>query len=350
MPAGDRRDERQRGQILVIFALSLTALLGITGLAVDAGSTFAQQRSQQSASDLAALAAANDYLINGSTTAAVDRARTVAAANGFTHAANSTVVAVSLGTSGGFTARVTITALHHNVMATVLGMPTWEVTTEGTAAAGFPDFAHGASPFIFSADAFQTDGTPLYQTPTNFGETNGDVPTSGLDFAWTNYGTGNVDTTEVGEIIDGTRVIDKELQFGEYIGQHNNGNHTALFDPVDTHLAGRDLPVAVVDSSGNFAGWATFHVISASGGTDKHVRGYFLSSFESARARHRLVLGERVSALPRVVHPQAHRLRTPRGAARGSLSARRQCGAGSLPARRDRVAQRLDDHRPRRRG
>jgi Tfp pilus assembly protein PilX len=274
--------DRQRGQLLVIFALSLTALIGFAGLAVDAGSTFAQQRSQQTASDLAALAAANDYLINGNPTLATTRARTVAAANGFTHAVDSTVVAVSMGTSGGFTARVVISSPHRNVMATVLGMPTWEVTTEGTAAAGFPDFAHGVSPFIFSADAFSSDGTPLYQTETNFGETNGDVPTSGIDFAWTNYGTGNLNTTEVGEIIQGTRIIDKELQFGEYIGQHNNGNHTALFSDVNTYLSGRDMPVAVVDSSGNFAGWATFHVTSASGGSNKHVRGYFLSSFESA--------------------------------------------------------------------
>jgi hypothetical protein len=274
--------ERQAGQILVIFALSLTALLGFAGLAVDAGSTFAQQRSQQTAADLAAIAAANDYLINGTVSTAADRARLVAASNGFTHGANSTIVQVTLGTSNGFTARVAIIALHRNVMASVLGMPTWEVSTEGTAAAGFPDFAHGVSPFIFSADAFATDGTPLYQTPTNFGETNGDVPTSSLDFAWTNYGTGNVSSSEVAEIIEGTRVIDKELQFGEYIGQENNGNHTTLFNDVDDHLSGRTLPVAVVDSSGNFAGWATFHVISASSGSDKHVRGYFLSAFESA--------------------------------------------------------------------
>jgi Flp pilus assembly protein TadG len=282
MGNADRAHERQRGQLLVIFALSLTVLIGFAGLAVDAGSTFAQQRGQQTASDLAALAAANDYLINGNATLATDRARTVAAANGFTHGVDNTVVAVTMGTSNGFTARVAISSPHRNVMASVLGMPTWEVSTEGTAAAGFPDFAHGVSPFIFSADAFATDGTPLYQTETDFGETNGDVPTSSLDFAWTNYGTGNVNTTEVAAIIQGTSTIDKELQFGEYIGQQNNGNHSALYPDVNTYLAGRDMPVAVVDSSGNFAGWATFHVTSASGGSAKNVRGYFLSSFESA--------------------------------------------------------------------
>ena len=30
-------------------------------------------------------------------------------------------------------------------------------------------------------------------------------------------------------------------------------------------------------------GWAMFHVNSASGGSNKHINGYFLSSFTSAR-------------------------------------------------------------------
>ena len=78
-------------------------------------------------------------------------------------------------------------------------------------------------------------------------------------------------------------MIDKELAFGEYIGQHNNGVHTALFGAVNKYLTGRDVPAAVVDANGNFAGWATFHVISADGGSAKSVSGYFLSAFESAR-------------------------------------------------------------------
>ena len=75
-----------------------------------------------------------------------------------------------------------------------------------------------------------------------------------------------MDSNEVRDIIDGTSVIDKTLAYGEYIGQQNNGNHSTLFDDVDTHLSGLDMPVAVVDSNGNFMGWAMFHVNSASGG------------------------------------------------------------------------------------
>jgi hypothetical protein len=162
-------------------------------------------------------------------------------------------------------------------------MPTWAVSANGTALAGFPDTAYGVSPFIFAASAFAIDGTPMYQTPTDFGDGNGDVPNNQLDFAWTNYGTGNVNTSQVSSIISGDLVINKTLQFGEYIGQHNNGNHTALFGDVQTYLAGKDVTAAVVDPNGNFVGWSTFHVISASGGSSKTVRGYFVSSFQGAK-------------------------------------------------------------------
>ena len=43
------------------------------------------------------------------------------------------------------------------------------------------------------------------------------------------------------------------------------------------------MPAAIVDANGNFMGWSTFHVNSATGGSAKHIRGYFLTSFESAR-------------------------------------------------------------------
>jgi Flp pilus assembly protein TadG len=275
------RDRRADGQVLVVFALSLITLMGFAGLAIDGGSTFAQQRDQQKAADLAALAGANDYLVNGSLDLAILRARGVAGTNGFTNGTDSTVVDVDLDTSNGITFTVTIDAPHHNTMAAVLGMPTWEVSTEATALAGFPDTAYGASPFIFSADAFETDGTPRYTTPTQFGESNGDVPTSELDLAWTNYGIGNLDTSQVDDIIKGDLTIDKTLAFGEYIGQHNNGNHTFLYSDVNTYLSGVTLPVAIVDSSGNFVGWATFHVISADGSA-KHVNGYFVTDYTSA--------------------------------------------------------------------
>lgn len=271
------------GQILVIFALSLTVLIGMTGLALDGGSAFSQRRDQQTAADLAALAGANDYLINNNESQAINAAQTVASSNGFVDGIDGAIVDVDIDVSNGVGVTVGISKPHRNSFLAIVGMAAWPVSTEAQALAGFPDSASGASPFIFPISAFDDDGTPKYQTARDFGEGNGDVPVSDLDFAWTNFGTGNVSTSDVRSIIDGSTVLNKTLAYGEYIGQHNNGNHTALYGDVDQYLSGLDLPVAVVDASGNFMGWATFHVNSASGGSNKHINGYFVSSFDSAR-------------------------------------------------------------------
>ena len=277
------RRASESGQILVIFALSIVVVLAMTGLALDAGSTFTQRRQQQSAADMAALAAANHYLINNDEAAAIDLAEVIATDNGYTDGVLDATVDVSIDTSNGVQVTVEIGAQHQNAFLPVVGIPTWGVATHAEAQAGFPDTAYGVSPFVFSIGAFDDAGTPLYQTPTEFGDTNDDAPTGPTDFAWTNYGTGNVDTSVVEDIIQGGVVIDKEIQYGEYIGQFNNGNHSALFDDVDTYLSGLDVPVAVTDDNGNFMGWSTFHVVSAVGGTTKKVTGYFVSSFVTGR-------------------------------------------------------------------
>jgi Flp pilus assembly protein TadG len=280
-----RRHRQEGGQMLVVFALSLMVLVAFAGLSVDAGGTFAQRRDEQTAADLASLAGANDYLVNGDSTLAIARARSVATNNGFTDGTNGAVVGVSVDTSNGVQVTVDLTAPHTNTFLGALGMPKWNVSTTSAALAGFPDSAMGAGPFIFSIGAFDNAGTPRYQTETDFGESNGDVPTSAIDMAWTDYsGEDNVNTTEVSDIISGGEVVDKTLSYGQYIGQHNQGNHTSLYGDVDTYLSGVEMPVAVVDNAGTFMGWAMFHVTSADQGSH-HIRGYFLSSFISAKLR-----------------------------------------------------------------
>ena len=283
MSADRSAPRRPQGQILVIFVLAMIAMIGMVGLAIDGGGTYAQRRDQQTASDLAALAAANDYMLSNNTTQATTRAQTVATTNGFTNGAGSTAIGVAFDTSNGVEVTVNIGSPHRNSFLGALGMATWNVSTTATALAGFPDSANGAGPFIFPISAFNDDGTPKYTTPTDFNETNADVPTSQTDIAWTNYGTGNLDTQGVDDIIKGDVTIDKTLSYGEYIGQANNGNHNTLYTDVNTYLSGQDWPVAVVDAGGNFMGWATFHVISAEAGSTKHITGYFQVAFTSDR-------------------------------------------------------------------
>ena len=216
-------------------------------------------------------------------------------------------------------------------MASLLGQPVWMVTTTATALAGFPDTAYGASPFIFPASAFSSDGTALYQTPTDFGETNGDVPTSQLDFAWTNYGTGNLSPTDVDAIIKGNTTINKTLAFGEYIGQHNNGNHSTLYGDVDTYLERPRRP------SGDRRRQRQLRRL---GDVPRHQRERRLGE-----ARPRLlpqlvrerppvdhgVLGERLPALPRLVHPQADELTVARSRAHAAPASEPRSSGGKDP-------------------
>lgn len=65
-----RRSAAERGQVIVIFALSLTALFAAAGLAVDIGRFYTERRFLQNAADAAALAAADALVRGGDATAA----------------------------------------------------------------------------------------------------------------------------------------------------------------------------------------------------------------------------------------------------------------------------------------
>jgi hypothetical protein len=301
---GRRRDPAQggRGQILVIFALALIAIIGMVGLVLDAGSTFAQRRVEQNAADLASIAGANAYMNAGGTvanrTAAAEAAAIAAATrNGYTDGVNGAVVptpVVDLMQSGA-RVRVTITAPHANTFSRVYGADSWDVSVEAAAETGVIDTAIGAAPWTMSIDAFNPDGTPKYDEDNqrDFGETNGDYPTSHLDIAWTDFnGADNVNTNEVRSIINGSNVVTATFTSGQYLGQHNSGNHTALYEDVNAYLAGDDIPVPIVgpgpcaapqqsNLGGCFVGWAMFHVVSAQGGSDKAITGYFTGNFHS---------------------------------------------------------------------
>lgn len=280
------RREREGGQIIVLFALAMIAIIAMVGLVLDGGSAFSQRRSEQASADLAALAAANAILINGDENEATTLARAVAAENGWTHGVGGTVVTASYDYTIGIRVTVEISALHRNNFVAIVGMPTWRVGVTATAKTGNgPDTAAGAGPMIFSVDVFGEGGNPKpeYTDPLNpypFGETNNDAPETPGDFAWTNYGIGNVNSDEVRDIIRGDLVINKTIARDEYIGQHNEGNHTTLYTDVDNYMSDDCFPVPVVDHGGIFEGWATF-CVSYADKHNKNVYGYFKSPWVS---------------------------------------------------------------------
>jgi Putative Flp pilus-assembly TadE/G-like len=81
--AHEGREPRGTGQILVMYALLLPVLLGMTALGIDVAHLYAERRAIQNAADLAALAGANDL------PDAADTAKTVAldyaSRNGYTN-------------------------------------------------------------------------------------------------------------------------------------------------------------------------------------------------------------------------------------------------------------------------
>ena len=292
-----RSRRSEQGQILVLFALAATALCAMLGLVLDGGDTFAQRRDEQNAADVAALAGANAYLNSTGTVAARQATATsvaaaAAARNGYTQGNGTTVTtSVSL-LSSGATVRVSITRPHQNGFARIVGLSSWDVTVDAAAMAGGVDTAVGSAPWIMNVGAFNADGTPKYgkNNPIAFGEGNGDYPTSGTDIAWTDFnGSNNVNAAEARAIIQGTRVVTATMSADQYIGQHNNGAMTTLYDDVQASLAGRDVPVPVTgpcptgsaNTDGCFKGWTMFHVTSATGGSVKKITGYFTGDFTS---------------------------------------------------------------------
>jgi hypothetical protein len=294
------RSEREGGQILVLFTFALVAIIAMVGLVLDGGSAFAQRRVEQNAADLAAMAGANAYLntnggVNVKTNSALAAAAQAATRNGYTHGVDGTTVDIAVRhLSAGAEVRVGISSPHANNFARIMpGQEVWGVSVSAAAITGTLDTAVGAAPWIMHIDAFDpVTLAPIYDedNPASFGEVNGDYPVGPLDIAWTDYnGSNNVNTNEVRDIIEGANVITATMQFEQYIGQHNQGNHTALYYEVQDHLAGMTLPIPVTGpcpppnqaNQGCFKGWAPFHVISADGGSSKTITGYFTDEFRS---------------------------------------------------------------------
>lgn len=302
IPTGSER-RQERGQILVLFTLAIVAIIAMVGLVLDGGSVFNQRRVEQNASDLASIAGANAYLntsgsVAARTTAAVAAAHAASTRNGYTDGTGGTAVTVNVTLlSSGARVQVGITSPHANSFARVIpGQGSWPVSVVSAADTGRVDTATGAAPWVMNINAFNPDGTPKYGpgNPQSFGEANGDYPVSALDLSWTDFnGSNNVNTNEVSDIIRGTNVVTATFSFDQYLGQHNQGNHTALYGEVNQYLAGTEIPVPIVGPGnpgcvspqqahpdGCFKGWAMFHVISAAGGSSKTITGYFTGDFQ----------------------------------------------------------------------
>jgi Flp pilus assembly protein TadG len=284
-PDDSRR--RERGQVLIIFTLAITAIIAMTGLVIDGGMTSVQRRDMQNVADAAAMAAGYDYAWNANDASAAARARAITAANGYTDGQGGVSVGVSVtnGAGGSRNIIVNISKPHENYFSGVVGFSSWQVSTTATTEAGYPNAALGAMPLIFNKKVL-SNGFGNDQQFDEPGSGSADVPSGPNQFNWTVFctasGSGcNGDSSQVDDLITGHNDNPQDVTQNMVIGPLNAGSHTTLFDNLAAYI-GQDFPVAIVDDSGTFVTLIMFHLTGSVGGSVKQIHGYFTDAGDGA--------------------------------------------------------------------
>ena len=284
-----RRRTAQHGQILVVFAGALVAIIAVAGLVLDGGRAFAARRGGQNAADLAAVGGAIAYL-NGTgahaarAAVAVAASAAIASINGYATSTGSSVSITVTLIVGGARVKVDIGRPQRNYFASLVGQPTWLISTTATAlASDLPNGANGAMPLIFNRELWiaggpEPDEETIFNLPSPGNE---DVPLEPGSFNWTVYctanGSGNpcnANSNDVRQIIDGFGE-NKTIWLDDLVGPLNAGSHTTLFEALAAHI-GKEMPVLIVDDAGGLQGWAMFRLTGSQGGSVKQIRGYFV--------------------------------------------------------------------------
>jgi hypothetical protein len=147
------RRKDQPGQILVLFVVTLVAMMGMLGLLMDGGQALALRRQLQNAGDAAALAAANALVQSGATAGCSAttgpppgsaRASIVSAAQTAVHASlpglpNANIdVSCPGGWAGNFVVQVNLTSRSPGYFAGIMGQHGFDVATTSQAVNGKP--------------------------------------------------------------------------------------------------------------------------------------------------------------------------------------------------------------------
>ncbi|MEX0710421.1 MAG: hypothetical protein WD116_04375 [Chloroflexota bacterium] len=288
-PAHDRPCPRsEAGQALVLFALSLVALLAMTGLVVDLGGAWAQVRTEQKVSDIAALAGATAEA-NGATRAQIiQTAIDSAVANGYAASEVQVNIPPTSGKYGpggsGYSpndcsvpaqypcwVEVVVNRQHSNSFSRVVGINSFGVTARGVAVGGIANtVTNGAAPLMFNFESVAKYGPTNTKYcdphPSKCGP-NSSWPLEPEQFAWTTYcieaANCNVSSAEAVALIEGGN-FQFTINLNMYLGPHNNGQKTAVCHALlDQYPDGADIPVAINDDNGNLVGYWIWHLDTA---------------------------------------------------------------------------------------
>jgi Flp pilus assembly protein TadG len=272
----------QDGQVTVLTAVFMIAMLGITGIVIDVGAWFHQQRVEQSTVDAAALAGAQALPTKAEDPRTV--ATTYASDNGGVEG-----LSVTIGSKFTPNDMITVTQARsaQGYFSKLFGVPTVTIRTHASAVAAIPSEVTGAAPVAVDIHLPQLSGTvggavcPCFNVPARIPI--GKKPAAPGAFGWIDLAShnGNTGTSTLEQWI--TSGYQGYLPLGDY--DSDPGAKHALADAL-TRREGSDLLFPVYDSlSGNGStapyhviGWASFHLDSFDPGPQGNVaalNGYF---------------------------------------------------------------------------
>jgi Flp pilus assembly protein TadG len=271
---------RQEGQVTVLTAVFIIALVGMAGFVLDVGSWFRSQRVSQATVDAAALAGAESLPDNPSQ--AIADATSLAAKNGGTDG-----LTITIGTKWRQSDMITVKQVSSGagLFSKLFGVSTVTIRTTSSAVSETPSQVLYAAPIAVNIHHpdLSGPGCPCFRDPTTLplGKTGAPGAFALIDLDQTDT-TGTIGASTIASwISDG---YGGYLDIGGYYSDpgakwNNNTIQAALQLRWGTELL---FPVydTLVSSGSNaeyhIVGWATFFVTSSTAsGTDGSISGYF---------------------------------------------------------------------------
>lgn len=272
------RLRREDGQVLVLTAVLMIALIGLVGIVLDVGGWFRQQRAQQTTVDSAALAGAQALPSDPGNATAL--ATDFADRNGGVAGATITV-STKFVTNDMITVRKTASGT--GLFSSLFGVPTVSITTNASAIAEVPSSVIGVAPIVVDINhqMLSGPGCPCFNVPTSIPLGKKGVPGAFgiLDLA--NAGGNSGNSTVAGWITDGYQHY---LPLGNY-DSDTGAKFTAsqIQNALQAHY-GDDLLFPVYDSlDGNgsnapyhIIAWVSFHLtLTQASGNTGSISGWF---------------------------------------------------------------------------
>lgn len=270
---------REEGQVTVMAAIMMVALLGITGTVLDVGSWFREQRVTQSTVDAAALAAAQEL---------PDPAKASATALDFA-TRNDGVDGVTVQIKSTWTPNDTVVVKRakpaEGFFSKFFGINTVTVHASATAVSEPPTLASAAAPIGVSIQhpLLSGPGCPCFKVPTTLplGKTGAPGAFALLDLI-VGDSNGTVGASTLADWI--TKGFQGNLPIGQFYSDPGaKWNNSSIQSAIQFRF-GTELLFPVYDQLVNegsnaeyhVIGWAAFHITQAqASGTDGSITGWF---------------------------------------------------------------------------